>query len=208
MRQTGPANPLSQLLLQVLRGTLVTRPMENGGYEFTLASRLGDMLHEVQERFGPRDRSFTILGVEFEADGPRTWYPVPERKNIIIQLSLEAVDDERKAVFQLAHECVHLLSPALPNQVTLLEEGLASHFSVEYVRTAFNMDCSLWVTGRYAEAMAAADALLRLEPTAIRTLRAREPMISQITATMLREACPALPQEAAQSLAQLSGKMR
>ena len=187
----------------------MTSPLENGsGYTFTLASRLGDMLHFAQELFGPRDMSFTLLGIEFEANGPQTWYPVPERKNIIIQLSLEALYDARRAVFQLSHECVHLLSPSWPGPANLLEEGLASRFSLGYTHNAFGQDCSSWIIGRYAEAMAAVDTLLQLDPLVIRTLRAREPVISRITETMLREACPALPEETAQLLAQPTGKMR
>jgi hypothetical protein len=187
----------------------VTGPLEgHSGYEFTLASRLGDMLYLAQELFGPRDMSFTLLGIEFETNGPQTWYPVPERKNIIIQLSLGALHDPRRAVFQLSHECVHILSPAWPGDANLLEEGLASRFSVEYTHHAFGLDCSSWITGRYAEAMAAVDTLLKLDSKVIRTLRTREPVISRITAAMLREACPALPEEAAQLLAQSGGKMR
>ena len=45
---------------------LVTQPLPNdNGYTWTLASLLGDMLHIAEELFGPRDLSYTILGIEF-----------------------------------------------------------------------------------------------------------------------------------------------
>ena len=96
------------------------RPMQNfvdnlfiaepikGGFTYTLASRLGDILSLAEEKFGPRNPDFTILGVEFRDGVPQTWFP-GNCKHIVVQLSLEAMHDEEQAVFQLAHETVHLL---------------------------------------------------------------------------------------------------
>ena len=79
-----------------------------GGFTYTLASRLGDILSLAEEKFGPRNPDFTILGVEFRDGVPQTWFP-GNCKHIVVQLSLEAMHDEEQAVFQLAHETVHLL---------------------------------------------------------------------------------------------------
>ena len=52
---------------------LITQPMSDGTW--TLASRLGDMLHMAEELFVSRDCSYTILGIEFASDVPKIWYP-------------------------------------------------------------------------------------------------------------------------------------
>jgi hypothetical protein len=43
---------------------LVSEPIPNGG-TYTLTTRLGHFLCEAEELAGPRDPSWTILGVEF-----------------------------------------------------------------------------------------------------------------------------------------------
>ena len=51
---------------------LVAQRLSDGcGYTWTLASRLGEMLHMAEELFGPRDCSYTILGIEFGPDNPK-----------------------------------------------------------------------------------------------------------------------------------------
>ena len=37
-------------------------------------------------------------------------------------------------MFQLAHESVHLLNPIVFGLATVLEEGLATHFSLQYIK--------------------------------------------------------------------------
>ena len=64
---------------------LITQPMSDGTWTWTLASRLGDMLHMAEELFAPRDYSYTILGIEFVSGIPQIWYP-GSRRHIIIQL--------------------------------------------------------------------------------------------------------------------------
>jgi hypothetical protein len=59
----------------------VTTKWENG-FTWTLASRLGEMLHIAEEMFGPRDMQFTILGVDFKEGIPQTWYPGSRRTSL------------------------------------------------------------------------------------------------------------------------------
>jgi len=80
------------------------------GYSWTITSKLGHILRTAEERYGKRDHSYTILGVEFSQDGPQIWYP-GNCKNIIIQISMNCIDDINRAVFQVAHEAIHCLSP-------------------------------------------------------------------------------------------------
>jgi hypothetical protein len=117
----------------MISSLIVAAPLPHG-YTWTLTTRLGELLSLAEARYGPRDRSYTLLGVEFCATGPRIWYP-GDRRDVVIQLSLAALESERLALYQLAHECVHLLGPSGTANASNLEEGLAvafSWFSVEH----------------------------------------------------------------------------
>ncbi|MBD2472179.1 hypothetical protein [Nostoc sp. FACHB-145] len=114
-----------------IKDSLVTanRLPSGSGYTWTLASRLGEMIELIEEQFGERDRSWTILGIEFCDTGPQTWFP-GDCGHIIIQLGLSAKQDLVQALFQLAQSAVHLLDPV--RSATVLEEGLATYFSLQY----------------------------------------------------------------------------
>src|SRR5882724_13157884 len=92
-------------------------------YTYTLVSHLSDILDDVERRFGPRDEAFTILGVEFGVGNPQIWFP-SGRKHVAIQLGAAARLNVNEALFQVAHECVHLLNPV--RAASVLEEGVAT----------------------------------------------------------------------------------
>src|SRR5438552_2311981 len=52
-----------------------------GGWTYTLTQRLGNLLFEAEERYGRRDREWTLLGIEFGGLRPCLWYPC-DRKHI------------------------------------------------------------------------------------------------------------------------------
>ena len=111
----------------------ISHPIANG-HSWTITSKLGEILSIAETMYGPRDYSYTILGVEFNQDGhPRIWFP-GSRKNIIIQISMNCIDDLNRAVFQVAHEAIHCLSPTGSNNANVLEEGLANLFSIKYTQ--------------------------------------------------------------------------
>lgn len=124
-----------------------------GGFTWTLASRLGDMLTWAQNLFGPRNKEYTVLGIEFSAEGPMIWYP-KAAKHIVIQLSLSARQDEVIALYQLSHECVHLLQPSGGEAATVFEEGLAVFFSWWYLEERLGIAKARELTSdpRYREA--------------------------------------------------------
>ena len=75
----------------------------------SLTRQLGLFLEKAEALFGPRDKSFTLLGTEFY-DGPnRVIYPNTNHDQIVIQLSKEARGNHDQALFQLAHETVHVV---------------------------------------------------------------------------------------------------
>ncbi|UNZ51987.1 hypothetical protein [Agrobacterium tumefaciens] len=169
-----------------------------GGYTWTLVSILGDMLSEAELRFGPRDMSWTILGVEFsDRSSPQIWYP-GNRKHIAVQLSKEATNCIPRAVYQLAHETVHLLHPARSIAAPVLEEGLATIFSEEIARREqFNIVTS---SEKYIAAASLTRELLKHDADAILKIRAIEPSFCAVTPELLQQIVPQLDNDTASLL--------
>lgn len=178
-------------------GMFVVLPIEDG-FSWSLASRLGHMLRTAEERYGERDSSYTPLGVEFSPAGPQVWYPGNDRR-VVIQLSLECLSDSGRAHYQLAHECIHLLSPSGSLGGTVLEEGLATCFSQDYVRKHLGLDWSPGDT-RYVEARDLMRVLLDVDASSIKKLRKKQRSISSIGAQDIVSAYPAVGKELAVAL--------
>lgn len=177
----------------------VAHPLPPSGWTYTLATRLGHMLRIAEKRYGERDPAYTILGVEFTDGSPQIWYPGNDAK-VAIQLNSQCLSEPLRAYYQLAHECIHLLSPSGDRHVTVLEEGLATHFSSAYMWEQFG---SVWTPGlqSYTDAESLVRSLLELDPNAVRTLREREPHIGKIGADVVLERYPGVGAEAARRLA-------
>lgn len=161
------------------------RPTDDG-YTWTLTTRLGAMIAEVEERYGQRDQSWTVLGVEFSSDGPQIWYP-GNRKHIAIQLAPNAIEDTVLACYQLAHESVHLLAPTGRRAAPVIEEGLATVFSEDYVGREFRRTGVTNMTS-YVEAAALVRRLLSVAPDAIPRLRSIQPAFTEMNSTTFVEA--------------------
>jgi hypothetical protein len=161
------------------------------GYTWTLASRLGEMLHLAQELFGLRDNSYTILGVEFVADNPRIWYP-GNRRDIIIQLSPLAATDMSQACYQLAHETVHLLAPSGGNDGINFEEGVACYFARYYMRTQLGQPAWRPTLPSYVRALALVTPRLDVDVQCIRRLRREHPSFSKIPNVDIAREFPSL----------------
>lgn len=142
------------------------------------------MLADVEARYGPRDRSYTVLGIEFGPGNPQLWYP-GNRDHIVVQLDANALDNRDLALFQLAHECVHLLAPTGSAIAPVLEEGLATVYSEDYVRRETGRSVSPDVPS-YAHAALLVRRLLQIDSTAIRKLRVLEPSFVRMTPTHIQ----------------------
>ena len=164
----------------------------NDRYAWTLTTRLGDMIAEVEKRYGPRDLSWTVLGIEFTPTGPNLWYP-GDRKHIAIQLCSNALQDWGLACYQLAHESVHLLSPTGQKIAPVLEEGLATVFSEDYVWQNFQR-AGLTNGSLYVEPAALVRKLLSIAPDAIPRLRAIQPSFTEMNEATFAEAGLDAPQ--------------
>lgn len=173
----------------------ITEPNPTGtGYKWTLSSLLGDMLNKAEEQFGPRDMSYTILGIEFENDGPGVWYP-GNRKHIIIQLS-PAVGSIDSTCYQLAQETIHLLAPTGGRHANNLEEGLSIYFAHEYMQKVMYRPFPYPADDSdYKKPFEEVKPLLDDDPECVKKLRSVEPTLSDITYEQMQKVFPNLNSE-------------
>jgi hypothetical protein len=170
----------------------------NSGFTWTIASRISDALHTAENLYGERDKSYFLAGFEFGTTIPRLWYP-GDRKHIVIQLSPEAKASFPQAIFQIAHEVIHLLSPTGGAHANILEEGLAEHFSESYASAATGTP---WhpTTAAYTVARDLVRKLLAFDSDAVRKIRKHEPCMSNFTPEVILAHVSGVPKELADRL--------
>lgn len=185
-------------MLAIVSDSLVVARPITGGFTWTLASRLGQMLRKAENQFGPRDKSFTIVGIEFRDGVPRVWFP-GNCGHVVVQLGLTAMQDPNRAIFQLAHECVHLLDPA-SGTTNNLEEGVATHFSLEFMQSQLGVS---YQTGdpKYDNACSLVRSLLAVRNDVVKELRRLHGPLRGITAQQISAVCSGLNSSIAQHLA-------
>jgi|SRR5690554_1300970 len=179
----------------------ISHPIPNG-YSWTITSKLGHILRVAEGKYGPRDHTYTILGIEFNQDGhPRIWYP-GDCKNIIIQISMDCMSDINRAVFQVAHEAIHCLCPTGTKTANVLEEGLANLFSIEYTLTNGN---GIWTSNdqKYTDASELVKQLLSFDEDIIKKLRIVQPTISSIDKNLILKTNSNVPENLADSLTKI-----
>jgi len=189
---------------------LVTAPVGERGLRDSLAWRLGEMLFFAEDLFGERDRSFTFLGFEVVENGPRLQHG--PYNNMIIQLHPKTLEDPIEAYYEMAHECVHMISPIPTESPNILEEGLAVIFSAKYLREVMGItrtppavmlfDSLPAVTRSYYEASFLAGQLLSVDLYGIKAMREKEPIISKISKDLILEHCPTISEPVAERLAE------
>ncbi|HTO14422.1 MAG TPA: hypothetical protein VLZ83_01565 [Edaphocola sp.] len=145
------------------------KPIPNG-HTWTIVSKFGRILKVAEEKYGQRDKLFTILGIELnQLDYPQIWFP-EHTNNIIIQLTSDCLYDINRAVYQLAHEAIHCLNPVLGEDTNYLEEGLATHFALEY--TKLNGYGNWEVSNpAYAKALSLVEQIFKIEPQIIEKIK-------------------------------------
>jgi len=177
---------------------LFAEPLNENGYTWTLASRLGDILVKAESVFGPRDKNFTILGVELCGSSPQIWFP-GNCGNIIIQITESCANDVNRACYQIAHEAVHLLSPIGKADATVLEEGLATYFSAKYCLESQGISWNEELES-YKLARLLVEQLLTVDSDIICRIRIKQPKISCITAQDIISANNNIPLDLANKL--------
>lgn len=183
----------------MLPNHFIATTLPNDLCSWTLPSLLGKLMQRAEDRYGTRDMSFTILDVEFgPSPVPHIWYP-GDCKHIIVRLAPNALDDEHIALHQLAHECLHLLAPVVGMSALVLEEGLATVFSEDFMFERFGLS-GMTTDKRYAYAARLVRQLLETVPLAIKVLRSHEPCLSRIIAEHFKKHLPQVKPELAEKL--------
>ncbi len=176
----------------------ISNPLPNG-HSTTITSKFGHILNSAELKYGERDKSYTLLGIEFTSDVlPRIWYP-GNCKNVIIQITMNCLNDINRAVYQVAHETIHCLSPTGGRNGNFLEEGLAVHFSIEYTRNNGN---GIWLSGipKYDVALRLIEQLFIIDQDIIKKLRQKEPIFSLMTKELLIMTNKNIPENLADNL--------
>ncbi len=89
-----------------------------------------DLLAWAEELFGERDMTWNLLPPMFGDRNPHVFYPDPESLNLVmVKLGRGAREKWTFALYQMAHEVVHLLNPKRGRHANNLEEGAACAFS-------------------------------------------------------------------------------
>jgi hypothetical protein len=151
------------------------------------------MLQQAEQRFGPRDATYTPVGFEF-VDNPVPYIWFLGNKGIIVRLPLACANDTVRACYQLAHECIHMLSPTGGSHANNLEEGLATVFSEEYVLSALGIPFHPG-DAKYEAAAADVRTLLADDTDVIRKIRQIQPHFRNITVENIRQVIPTCSEE-------------
>ncbi|HHC73595.1 MAG TPA: hypothetical protein ENK78_00785 [Thiothrix sp.] len=194
----------SQTNLHTQQHPLLASPIKNG-FTWTLTSRLGQSLKLAEEKYGKRDPKWTILGVEFaKRKQPAIWYPFSQegKHYIIVQLTPDSLDNHKQALFQLAHETIHLLSPAGGGHPTnVFEEGLAVYFSVLFLQQEGIDIKTDYITGaNYRQAYELVKELYRAYPQTdkiIQQIREEKGKLSGLSVADLQHYFPNLDEDSA-----------
>ena len=97
-----------------------------------------ELLAWAEQLYGPRTPSYRLCKPQFHDKGPQTRFTCDGR-GVCAELGPKARRDWAFAVFQLAHETVHLLDPVVRGKANNLEEGVAVAFSF-YVQPRYEID--------------------------------------------------------------------
>src|SRR5262245_5733083 len=118
------------------------------------------------------------------------WFP-GNRNHIAIRLTLSALNDLNEALWQLAHEVVHIIGPVERGKANNLEEGVATHFALNIThytdksRVAIFRQMVQQASSRYRSALQDCEALLQIDSDIIKKLRKQQPYLSRITAKQI-----------------------
>lgn len=164
-----------------------------GNRDVSLARQMSEIITEVTSLFGPRDSRFLFIGWEFIGERPQIFFPSSGERHVLIRLSMNASEFWNTAIHELAHECVHLLSPVV-GVANNLEEGVATWYADRFYRRATARDPGP-ISAPYFDAY---DAVVELfdrsphGPETIRELRREQSSFSQMDASLILRIVPSL----------------
>lgn len=166
------------------------RQLNEYEYSWSITSRLSNMLSVAEDYFGERNKEYSIIGIEIEnTKQPYIWYPNDANsKHVIIRIAEHCINNMNEAIFEVAHECIHCLCPNKDKCTTILEEGLATWFSIDYT-SKLGIDIQPSIQN-YKRACELVSDLLECDFDIIKKARKLSPNISDITKGLLMNICP------------------
>jgi hypothetical protein len=164
------------------------------------------LLGKAEKEYLKRDTNYEFLGVVVHEKGPLLDLSIPRKATIWVSKTAET--RPLQCIHQIAHEVIHLLAPRQfpPDepQATMLEEGLATYFSIygpdfpkKYVEESEIHFETKPEASNWREALALYNELIAIEPDAIRILRAVKPSFHDMTVDSIRKAIQEVPEELA-----------
>lgn len=157
-------------------------------YEQTLMQELLRIFKEAELLFGPRDASYQLSVPRITECASSRTYILRPLGMTRIYLSRDSRTKPWLASLELAHEAVHVLSPAsFGSGPTILEEGLAEWFAQRYVSRVHGMSFERGANPKADAVMRAVSTLLAKNEFLIKILRTRQPVISKIDEKLLVE---------------------
>lgn len=198
--------------MTVFESLFLTQRNDDDTYSWTLAQWTSAFIRDIEQRFGPRNSMFSLVGVEIDETPnatPCNYFPDfgippgdPENRSrhIIIRLTPQTLVSRECARWQLAHECIHLIDPwnriADGRATNVLEEGLAVWYQ------NFAAPCSLGTDLRsYLEAEALINPHIGELCAAIKSIRSDELVrIGEMTPELLLAYCPSIGDATARRL--------
>lgn len=183
----------------ILNADVIPDAARREQFDSTLRQWADEIIPAIEMKYGKINPNFEFIGVELLRRKPQTFFPAfGAGKLVTIRLNITTVNNDAQALFQLAHECVHLLDPTKLGNAPVLEEGLASINSIEYVRRL----SPIFGNGdnRYDMAAAVAQEALSINPDFVRNLRGADVPFAEMTPELILQECTGLNAGLAEAL--------
>ena len=160
-------------------------------------------LSRLESLLGQRHTEWILVVIRMDADTPSTHLWHIERV-VDIRLSRDLVDQGGafqlpRALWQLAHECIHLLEPTLGGTARVFEEGIAAAFQESMIPSIRNESASKYEAARQL-VQRHWDPLIGT----VRSLRGRGVLLSTMAYDVLRPVLP--PEIPDEDLAELTNR--
>ena len=190
-----PVLPFMENLLALEAEAKYLLSASDRSHEQTLMQELSTIFKEAESLFGPRDASYQLSVPRITECASSRTYIVRPLRMARIYLSRDSKTKPWLASLELAHEAIHVLSPAASGP-TILEEGLAEWFAQRYVTRVHDMVFERGVNPTADAVMRAVSTLLAKNERVIKSLRTREPVISKIDERLLVQVAGVEPGQA------------
>lgn len=144
-----------------------------------------DIINDLVSKVGFFNEDYIFAGVEYSNEKFPYVTLISETGHVHIMLTKKSLNEEYNYLFELSHECVHLISPSNKIKGTYLEEGLATYNSLKWMKRKFDFDANDWIEGEYKKALS---GIIELEKDnnqdifeLIGEIRKKQPYLDRLT---------------------------